>query len=149
MYNLINFNDMSIQCRYYPDWGMRHDQSPRNLLTPWSCCLTSVIMEWASQVALVIKNLLTSAGDSRDASSIPGSGRTPREGNGNPLQYSCLESSMDRETCWVPVVHGVERVGHDWSDLAHHRLMRWITECVVLCLGSSINIPFGWVVFSR
>ena len=146
MYNLISFNDVNIQYRYYPDWGVGHDQSPRNLLTQWSCCLTSVITESASQVALVVKNLLAGAGDSRDAGLIPESGRSPGQGNGNPLQYSCLENPMDRKTRWVPVVHGVGRVGHDWSDLAHHGLMRWIIEHVVLCLASFISIPFGWVV---
>ena len=44
----------------------------------------------------VAKNLLASAGDTRVAGSISGSGRSPRVGNGNPLQYSCLENSMDR-----------------------------------------------------
>ena len=43
-----------------------------------------------------------------DVGSIPGSGRFPGEGNGNPLQYSCLENPMDRGTCWV-TVHGVEK----------------------------------------
>ena len=43
-----------------------------------------------------------------DASSIPGSERSPREGNGNTLQYSCLENSMDRGTWWV-VVHRVAK----------------------------------------
>ena len=43
-----------------------------------------------------------------DLGSIPGSGRSPGEGNGNPLQYSCLENSMDREAWWVPV-HGVTK----------------------------------------
>ena len=47
-----------------------------------------------------------------DASSIPGSERSPREGNGNPLQYSCLGKPMDRGA-WQTTVHGVERVGHD------------------------------------
>ena len=51
---------------------------------------------WASQVALVVKNPPASAGDVGDMGSIPGSGRNPGEGNGNPLQYSCLESPMDR-----------------------------------------------------
>ena len=46
----------------------------------------------SSQVALVVKNLPAKAGDIRDLGSIPGSGRPPGEGNGNPLQYSCLES---------------------------------------------------------
>ena len=50
----------------------------------------------ASQVVLVVKNLPANAGDARDTGSIPGSGRSPRVGNGNPLQYSCLENSMDR-----------------------------------------------------
>ena len=45
----------------------------------------------------VVKNLLISAGDTRDVGSIPGSGRFHGVGNGNPLQYSCLENSMDRE----------------------------------------------------
>ena len=44
----------------------------------------------------VIKNPPANAGDTRDMGLIPGSGRSPRVGNGNPLQYSCLENPMDR-----------------------------------------------------
>ena len=51
---------------------------------------------WASEVALVVKNLPANAGDERDASLIPGSGRSPEGGNGNPLQYSCLENPVVR-----------------------------------------------------
>ena len=47
-------------------------------------------------MVLVIKNPLASAGDIRDSDSIPGSGRSPGEGHGNPLQYPCLENPMDR-----------------------------------------------------
>ena len=50
----------------------------------------------ASQVALVVKNLPDNSGDIRDVGSIPGLGRSPGEGNGNPVQYSCLENPMDR-----------------------------------------------------
>ena len=50
----------------------------------------------ASRVALVVKNLPANAGDTKDVGSIPGLGRSPGEGHGNPLQYSCLENSMDR-----------------------------------------------------
>ena len=57
----------------------------------------------------VVKNLPASAGD---AGSIPGPGRSPGEGNGNPLQYSCLENSMDGGT-WQATTHGVARVRHD------------------------------------
>ena len=49
--------------------------------------------------------LATSAGDIRDAGSTSGLGRSSREGNGNPLQYSCLENSMDRGA-WQGTVHG-------------------------------------------
>ena len=51
---------------------------------------------WDSQMALVVKNPHANAGDSRDVSLIPGLGRSPGGGNGNPLQYSCLENPMDR-----------------------------------------------------
>ena len=47
-----------------------------------------------------------------DPGSIPGSGRSSGEGNGNPLQYSCLENLLDRGA-WQPTVHRVARVGHD------------------------------------
>ena len=50
----------------------------------------------ASQVALVVKNPPANAGDVRDACLIPGSGRSPGGGDGNPLKYSCLEDLMDR-----------------------------------------------------
>ena len=55
----------------------------------------------ASQVALVVKNLLANAGDVRDTGLIPGSGRSPQGGHGNPLQYSCLENPMDRGAWWA------------------------------------------------
>ena len=66
-----------------------------------------------SQVALVAKNLAASAGDTRNLGSIPGLRRSPGGGHGNPLQYSCLDNSMDRGA-WQSTVHGSQRVGHDW-----------------------------------
>ena len=53
-----------------------------------------------------------SACDAGDLGSIPGSGRYPGEGNVNPLQYSCLEKSMDKGA-WQVTVHGLVRVRHD------------------------------------
>ena len=50
---------------------------------------------WPSQVVLVVKKLPTNTGNLRYAASIPGLGRSPGEGHGNPLQYSCLENPMD------------------------------------------------------
>ena len=54
-------------------------------------------MGMASLVKQVVKNPPANAADARDRGSIPGLGRSPGLGNGNPLQYSCLENSMDRE----------------------------------------------------
>ena len=53
-----------------------------------------------------VKNLSANAGDIRDTGSVPGLGRSPGEGNGYPLQYSCLENPMDRGAWWA-TVHGV------------------------------------------
>ena len=61
-----------------------------------------------SQVALAVKHPPASAGDVSAVGSIPGSGRSPAEGNGNPLQCSCLENPMDRGTWWA-IVHGVPK----------------------------------------
>ena len=71
----------------------------------------------SSQVSLVGKNLPANAGDIRDASSIPGLGRSPGVGHGNPLQYSCLANPMNRGAWWVTSSQG-HRVGHSWNDLA-------------------------------
>ena len=55
-----------------------------------------------------------SACNAGDPGSVPGSGRSPGEGNGNPLEYSCLENSMDRGTWWA-TVHGVAK---NWTLLS-------------------------------
>ena len=56
----------------------------------------------------MVKNLPANAGDAGDTGSIPGSGRFPGIRNGNPLQYSCLDNSMDRGIWWARV-HGVTK----------------------------------------
>ena len=63
----------------------------------------------------VVKNLPANAGDTGDGGSILGSGRSPGEGNGNPLQYSCLENPMDRGAWWA-TVHGVTKSQTQMSD---------------------------------
>ena len=55
-----------------------------------------------------VKNPLANIGDARDAGLIPGPGRSPGGGNGNPLQYSCLENPLDRGA-WRATVHGVAK----------------------------------------
>ena len=67
------------------------------------------------QVVLGVKNPPANAGDVRDVGSIPGSGRSPGEGNGNPLQYSCLENAMDGGAWWA-TVHGVTKSRTRLSD---------------------------------
>ena len=57
-------------------------------------------------MALEVKNLPANAGDIRDKGSIPGMGRSPGGGHGNPLQYSCLEKPINREA-WQATVHRV------------------------------------------
>ena len=59
-------------------------------------------------MALVIKNAPTNARDIRDIGSIPGSRRFPGEGNGDPLQYSCMENLIDSGAWWA-TVHGVAK----------------------------------------
>ena len=63
-------------------------------------------MDLTSQAALVVKNPPPNAGDVRDMGLIPGLGRCPGGGHGNPLQYSCLENPMDRGA-WGAIVHRV------------------------------------------
>ena len=66
---------------------------------------------------LEVKNLPANSGDVRERSSVPGLGRSPGVGNGNSLQYSCLEIFMDRRAWWA-TIHGVAR---EW-DTAEHPL---------------------------
>ena len=62
-----------------------------------------LIVEKGFPGGAVVKNLPANVGDARDVGLIPGSERSPGEGNGNPLQYSCLENSMDRGAWWATV----------------------------------------------
>ena len=70
-----------------------------------------------SQVALEVKNEPANAADLRDMGLIPGLGRSPREGKGNPVQYSCLENHVAEEPGGLQST-GPHRVRQDCSDLA-------------------------------
>ena len=82
----------------------------------------------------MVKNL--PAGDS---GSIPGLGRSPGEGNGNPLQYSCLENPVDGGA-WEATVHGLQRVGRDWATSLVYEKMQvsGFTEIIPLLCTSAI-----------
>ena len=73
----------------------------------------------ASQVLLVVKNPPANAGDIRDMGSVPGSERSPGEGKGNPLQYSCLQNPMDRGAWWA-TVHGTTKIQKELKQLSTH-----------------------------
>ena len=66
----------------------------------------------------LVKNPPANAGDIRDAGLIPGSGRSPGVGNRNPLQYSCLENSMNRRA-WQAMMHGVAKCQPQLSTHTH------------------------------
>ena len=65
--------------------------------------------------SIVVKNPPANAGDTKDAGSISGLGKSPGGGNGNPLQYSCLENPMDKGA-WQATVHGVLK---SWTRLSN------------------------------
>ena len=69
-----------------------------------------------------------SACNAGDLGLIPGLGRSPREGNGNPLQYSCLENPMDRGA-WRDTVHGVARIGQDL--VTRQQLYIRLCQCLI------------------
>ena len=72
----------------------------------------------------MVKNPPVNVGDVRDPGSMPGLERSPREGNGNPLQYSCLENAMDRGAWWA-IVHGVTKSRIQLKRLSMHRPKEW------------------------
>ena len=82
----------------------------KKIFVLWLCKkMCSLLKDTLASHGSLVKNPPANAGD---LSSIPGSGRCPGEGNGNPLQYSCLGNHMDRGV-WQDTVHGAARVGHD------------------------------------
>ena len=128
-------------------------------MMPWLSPQLGSQLLWtslASQAALVVENTSASARNIRDAGSIPGSGRSPREGYGNPLQYSCLENPMDRGA-WQAIVRSVAKsrtwlkrlsTQAPWKELGKSR-----SEAGLLCILElnpfwRNNYSFGTYVLS-
>ena len=80
-------------------------------------------------MALVVKNMSANAGDLREASSIPGSGRSPEGGHGNPIQYSYLENPMDRGAWWATVHRVTELDMIEMTEHAHDLN----SKCTMVC----------------
>ena len=112
---------------------------------PFACLihqhLASLIMNpRAFPVGLVVKTLPPTAGDARDKGSIPGSGRSPEEGNGNLLHYSCLENPMDRGA-WQATIHRVTK-SRTWLKQLRmqHELGVWLDR-LGSPKGASLHTP--------
>ena len=95
-----------------------------------------------------------SACSAADLGSIPGSGRSPGEGNGNPLQYSCLENPIHRGAWWA-IVHGVARVRHNLATkppppLSQHESLSLNGLCFpVRRSGNGILLSFFFLIFGH
>ena len=104
----------------------------------------------------MVKNPAANEGDVRDAGSIPGWGRSPGGGHGNPLQYSCLENPMDRGA-WQATVH---KVAQSWTQHTCMHTHRHIFGSLVLCMSGVVlsltlilvlgsSVPFSTVSLQK
>ena len=85
----------------------------------------------------MVKNPLTSAGDTGDMGLIPGSGRSPGEGNGNPPQFSCLENSMDRRAWWATSMGS-----QSWTWPSMHTQNFWrLTHSTISIVKLPLHLP--------
>ena len=120
-----------------PSCIVQNEDAPNVLYIANKRCHLFNIVFQINMAFLVVKNPSASAGD---ASSIPGSGRSPGGGNGTPLQYSCLENSMDRGA-WQATIHGIAEL--DVTDrlmLSHfHFQINRNIATIVLKLTSNID----------
>ena len=92
-------------------------------------CIVLILRGGASQMVLVIKNPPANARDRRDLGSIPGLGSSPGGGPGNPLQYSCLEKSMDRGAWWA-IIHRITQSQIQVKQLSTHACFIKGSKCL-------------------
>ena len=98
-------------------------------------CTLHLLYSWASKVALVVKNLPANAGD---RGLIPGSGRFPGDGNGNPLQCSCLENTMDKRAWWATSMGSQE--SDTTERLNHHSISAVFQKASIFWRGAFIHV---------
>ena len=107
------------------------------------CVCVCINMHMGFPGSSVVRNLLVNAGATGDLSSIPGSRRFPGEGNGNPLQYSCLEKSMDGGAWWS-TIHGAAQSWTQLSDFTFFLKLITYKSPVLLVFFSVIeSVPHG------
>ena len=102
------------------DWFMELGYSMSLVFIGRLCCKMMLVDHLLCdlQLVLMVKKSPANVGDIGDMGSIPGSGRFPEEGYGNPLQYCYLENPIDRGA-WRATVYRLHRVRHNWSDFTH------------------------------
>ena len=88
----------------------------------------------------MVKNLPSNAGDTRNVGAITGWGRSPGEGNGYPLEYSCLENSMDRGA-WQAIVHGATK---SWTHLSTHTHTHTPPLILLFIIFPPLGAPFAF-----
>ena len=93
---------------HHDSYPSQRSESLPGLLCPPSILPPPDCTSQASQVMLMVKTPQANVGDVREAGSIPGLGRSPGEGNGNPLKYLCLENPIDRGI-WLATIHGAAK----------------------------------------
>ena len=98
---------------------------------------TMYLLLLASQVSLVVRNLPANAGDVRALGSIPGLGRSPGGGHGNPLWYSCLENPMDRGAWWATV----HRVTQSQTTLKQVSIAQYVCWYIRRTLYQTFYLP--------
>ena len=105
-----------------------------------SICVCVKSWVWGFPSGSVVKKPPANDGDARDLGSIPELGRSPGEGNGNPIQGSCLENSMDREVWWA-VVHGVAKSRTWLNNWTHTHYCIWLASIFlrILTLGEALR----------
>ena len=109
---------------------MHFTVQPFSILFPFSCICSELVRLMGFPHSSVGKESTCNSGDS---GSIPGWGRCPGEGNGNPLQYSCLEDPTDRGAWWA-AVHEVVRVRNDFGAKPpppvrfNYKVLLWLSQ---------------------
>ena len=117
---------------YFKHFRNTNSSNPHNISMKTPVTSTLQMSKLRFVASQVVKNLPVNAGDIRDVGLIPGLGRPPGGGHGNPLQYSCMGNPTN-VACQAPLSMGLQRVGHNCCALAHTHKVSGIN------MGISVN----------